>query len=140
MSRQDVDLLVVGNLGEPEAARLAIEAVETGRLVLAGLAAANVAQVVERLTTAPADENEPLARPRVAAALRGLIAQRLVATAGGKGRRPAGTLLRVGPETRVRLADGSTAARDARASRQPVVRASGRAAPQAAGERNARAC
>ncbi len=108
MSRQDVDLLVVGDLGEPEAARLAIEAVETGRLVLAGLAAANVAQLVERLTAAPADENEPLARPRVAAALRGLIAQRLVATAGGKGRRPAGTLLRVGPETRVRLADGST--------------------------------
>ncbi len=107
MSRQDVDVLVIGDLGDPEAARLAIEAVETGRLVIAGLAATSVAQSVARLTAGPGDEHEPLPRGRVAAALRGLIVQRLVSTAGGKGRRPAGTLLRVAPETRERLADGS---------------------------------
>jgi twitching motility protein PilT len=107
MRRQDVDVLVVGDLGDPEAARLAVEAVETGRLVLAGLVAASVAQIVERLTAAPTEDNEPLTRARVAAVLRGLIVQRLVSTTDGKGRRPAGTLLRVGPETRSRLADGS---------------------------------
>jgi twitching motility protein PilT len=107
MSRQDVDVLVVGDLGDPEAARLAIEAVETGRLVLAGLVAGSLAQVMERLTGAPSDEDGALSRARLAAALRGLIVERLVSTAGGKGRRPAGTLLRVGPETRARLADAS---------------------------------
>lgn len=105
VSRQDVDVLVVGDLADPAAARLAVEAVETGRLVIAGLLAGDVPQVVERLT-APPEDDAPLTRARIAASLRGIIFQRLVPTAGGKRRGPAGTLLRVGPETRARLIDG----------------------------------
>jgi twitching motility protein PilT len=104
-SRQDVDVLVVGDLSDPAAARLAVEAVETGRLVIAGLLAGDVPQVVDRLT-APPEDDAPLTRARIAASLRGIIFQRLVPTAGGKRRGPAGTLLRVGPETRARLIDG----------------------------------
>ncbi|HEX3903170.1 MAG TPA: ATPase, T2SS/T4P/T4SS family [Polyangia bacterium] len=104
VSRQDVDLLVVGDLGDPDAGRLAIEAAENGRLVLAGMVATDVGQVVQRLT-APGEDDASVSRARVAAALQGVIVQRLVSAAGGKGRRPAGTLLRVGPEARARLGD-----------------------------------
>src|SRR3954471_14684398 len=68
VTRQDVDVLLVGDLADPAAARLAVEAVETGRLVLAGLLATDVPQVVERLTATPEDDT-PLTRARVAAAL-----------------------------------------------------------------------
>jgi twitching motility protein PilT len=105
VSRQDVDVLLVGELGDPEAARLALEAAEAGRLVLAGMLAADIPQVIERLTAKPEDD-APLTRARIAAGLRGILVQRLVSAAGGKRRGPAGTLLRVGPEARARLADG----------------------------------
>lgn len=105
VSRQDVDVLVVGDLGDPESARLAVEAAETGRLVLAGMLAGDVPQVVERLTAAPEDA-PPLARARIAASLRGILIQRLVPAAAGRRRGPAGTLLRIGPEARARIADG----------------------------------
>jgi len=108
VSRQDVDVLVVGDLGDPAAARLAVEAAETGRLVLAGLLTGDVWQVVDRLT-APPEDDAPLTRARIAASLRGVIVQRLLPAAGGKRRGPAGTLLRVGPETRARLIDGVAA-------------------------------
>jgi twitching motility protein PilT len=100
-SRQDVDLLVVGDLGDPEVARLAVEAAESGRQVLGGLPATSVARAVERLAPDGADG---LPRARLAAVLRGVLVQRLLATVPGKRRGAAGVLLRVGPETRARLA------------------------------------
>ncbi|HSY41874.1 MAG TPA: ATPase, T2SS/T4P/T4SS family, partial [Polyangia bacterium] len=108
VSRQDLDVLVVGDLTDPAAARLAIEAVETGRLVLAGLLAGDIPQILERLAATPEDDTA-LTRARIAASLRGIIVQRLVPAAGGKRRGPAGTLLRVGPETRAQLVDGVAA-------------------------------
>jgi twitching motility protein PilT len=108
VSRQDVDVVVVGDLTDPAAARLAVEAVETGRLVLAGVLATDIPRVLERLTATPEDD-APLTRARVSAALRGIVVQHLVPAAGGKRRGPAGTLLRLGPETRAQLVDGATA-------------------------------
>jgi len=105
VSRQDLDVLVVGDLADPAAARLAVEAVETGRLVLAALLAGDIPQVVERLTAKPEDDT-PLTRARIAASLRGIVVQHLVPAFGGKRRGPAGTFLRVGPETRAQLIDG----------------------------------
>jgi twitching motility protein PilT len=106
LSRQDVDVLVVGDLGDPEAAELAIEAAESGRLVLGGMTAGSVAQALERLIR-PADEDHRIPRARLAAALRGLLFQKLASVAPTR-RRPAGTLLRVTAETRARLADETT--------------------------------
>ena len=108
VSRQDLDVLLVGDLADPAAARLAVEAVETGRLVLAGLLAGDIPQVLERLTATPEDDT-PLTRARIAASLRGIIVQRLVPTAAGRRRGPAGTLVRVGAETRAQLVDGVAA-------------------------------
>jgi twitching motility protein PilT len=103
-SRQDVDVLVVGDIGDPEVAGLAIEAAENGRLVLAGLTAGGAAQAIERLTDTAGDEGVRIPRERLAAALRGLLFQKLVSVPGNR-RRPVGTLLRVTAETRARLGD-----------------------------------
>jgi twitching motility protein PilT len=108
VSRQDLDVVVVGDLGEPAAARLAVEAVEAGRLVLAGVPATDVPQVLDRLT-ATSEDDIPLTRARIAAALRGIILQHLVPASGGKRRGAAGTLLRLGPEARAQLVEGATA-------------------------------
>ncbi len=104
VGRQDVDVLVVSDIGDPEVAGLAVEAAENGRLVLAGVTAGSAAQAIERLTGAATDEGARLPRARLAAALRGLLFQRLVAVPGNR-RRPTGTLLRVTDETRARLGD-----------------------------------
>ena len=103
-ARQDLDVLAVGELAEAEAVRLAVEAAETGRLVLAGITAGGVAPALEKLTGFGGPEGVGAARARVAAVLRGVLFQRLVPLADGKRRGPTGTLLRVGPETRARIA------------------------------------
>ena len=72
--------------------------------MLAGVTAGSAAQAIERLTGAATDEGARLPRARLAAALRGLLFQRLVAVPGNR-RRPTGTLLRVTDETRARLGD-----------------------------------
>ncbi|HLK91473.1 MAG TPA: ATPase, T2SS/T4P/T4SS family [Polyangia bacterium] len=106
-SRQDVDVLVVSDLGDPEVARLAVEAAESGRrLVLGGIQAASLGQAIDRLTP-PAGSGEP-PRARLAAVLRGVLVQRLVPTIPGKRRGAAGVLLRVDPETRARLAGAAS--------------------------------
>jgi twitching motility protein PilT len=103
-SRQDVDVLVVSDIGDPEVAALAIEAAESGRLVLAGATAGSAAQAIERLGGAASDEGVRLPRGRMAAVLRSVLYQRLVPVLGNR-RRPAGTFLRVTDETRARIRD-----------------------------------
>jgi len=103
ISRQDVDVLVLGDLGGPEVAELAIEAAESGRLVLGAITAGSVAQAIERLTR-PTDEGRPISRARLAAVLRGVLFQKLTSVAPNR-RRPVGMLLRPTVETRARLAE-----------------------------------
>jgi len=103
LSRQDVDVLVVSDLGDPETFELAVEAAESGRLVLGGVTAGGVAQAIERLTR-PTDEGRRIPRPRLAAVLRGLLFQKLTSVAPNR-RRPVGMLLRPTVEARALLAD-----------------------------------
>jgi twitching motility protein PilT len=85
-ARQDVDVLLVSELADREAGELALTAAETGRLVLAGVVATSPAAAVSRLVGLWETDGRPGVRARVAAALRGVLFQRLVPKAGGKGR------------------------------------------------------
>jgi len=84
--RQDVDVLLVSDIGDRESGELALGAAETGRLVLAGVVAASPAAAVSRLVGLWETDGRPAVRARFAAALRGVLCQRLVAAKGGKGR------------------------------------------------------
>jgi twitching motility protein PilT len=97
--RQDADVVAVSELRDPESVELAIFAAETGRLVLAGLAARDAVGAVARLFEVAGVER-PTLRTRFAAVLRGIVAQQLVPLADGKGRRAAAELLLDDDETR----------------------------------------
>jgi twitching motility protein PilT len=86
-ARQDVDVLLVSDLADREAAELALSAAETGRLVVAGIAAASPANAVTRLAGLWETDARTAVRARQATALRGVLHQRLVAGKGGKGRK-----------------------------------------------------
>jgi twitching motility protein PilT len=86
-SRHDADIIMVGDLGESDAAELALAAAETGRLVLAGMSAPSAASVTPRLVSLWPAEQRAAADARVGAVLRGILHQRLVQS--GKGRRTA---------------------------------------------------
>jgi type II secretory ATPase GspE/PulE/Tfp pilus assembly ATPase PilB-like protein/CheY-like chemotaxis protein len=70
--RQDPDVILVGEIRDPETASIALQASMTGHLVLATLHTNDAASAIERLLDLGLD------RAAVAASLRGVIAQRLV--------------------------------------------------------------
>jgi len=85
-ARQDVDALLVSEFGDRESAELALAAAETGRLVLAGITAANPTNAVTRLVGLWETDARMAVRARLARALRAVLYQRLVAGKPGKGR------------------------------------------------------
>jgi twitching motility protein PilT len=103
-SRQDADVLVIGDLRDAESAALAIAAAESGRLVLAGVAARDALDGVARLLALFPSAEQAAVRGRLAAVLRGLLAQQLCVRADGQGRVPAADVLVLDTETRDRLA------------------------------------
>ena len=70
--RQDPDVILVGEIRDPETAAIAVQAAITGHLVLATLHANNSAMAITRLIELGVDPST------LAAALRGVISQRLV--------------------------------------------------------------
>lgn len=70
--RQSPDLLLIGEIRDPETAKMALEASLTGHLVLATLHTASAADVIPRLSELGLDARE------VRASLRGVLAQRLL--------------------------------------------------------------
>jgi len=95
-ARQDVDAILVSELADVEAAELALSAAENGRLVLAGVTAASAEAAIARLGDRWPTDSRTAVRARLSAVLRGVLHQRLVPAAKGKGRAAEATLLRSG--------------------------------------------
>lgn len=75
--REDPDVLMVGELREPEVMRLTLAAAETGHLVLATLHSGGVAEALQRLVGAFAPEVQHSMCAQLADVLVGVVAQRL---------------------------------------------------------------
>jgi len=91
--REDPNILLVGEMRDLETIRLALTAAETGQLVFGTLHTTSAHQTVDRIIDAfPADQQEQV-RVMVAEGLRGVIAQKLLPRADGKGRVPAVEIL-----------------------------------------------
>ena len=83
--RQDPDVILVGELQDPETTEGAVRAAETGHLVLAGVSAAGAEDVLERLLEAFPSQRQRGMRIRLAEVLEAVIFQRLVpAEEGGR--------------------------------------------------------
>ncbi len=91
--RQDADVIFVGELSDAETARAALTAAEVGHLVISTLRASNVADTVTRLIDLFPATEQAQARQSLAATLRGVVCQRLLERADGKGRTPAVEIL-----------------------------------------------
>lgn len=91
--RQAPDVVVIGEMRDPETMRIALAAGETGHLVLSTLHTTDVASTIARLTDSFPAERQPTIRQEIAAALAAVLVQTLVPA--GAGRVPAAELLMV---------------------------------------------
>ena len=81
--RQAPDVIVVGEMRDPETMRIALAAAETGHLVLATLHATDVAAAVARICDAFPVERQNAVRQELAMALAAVLTQSLVQTRAG---------------------------------------------------------
>jgi twitching motility protein PilT len=87
--RQDPDVILVGEMRDIETTEIAITAAETGHLVLSTLHTVDATETVNRIISMYPTHQQTQARLTLAAALRGVISQRLLPRADGKGMVPA---------------------------------------------------
>ena len=93
MFRQDADVIMLGEMRDPETMATAVTAAETGHLVFATLHTNSAAQTIDRIIDSfPADQQEQI-RTQLAGSLVGVISQRLIPRLGG-GMIPAVEVLR----------------------------------------------
>jgi len=93
--RQSPDVIVVGEMRDPETMRIALAAGETGHLVLSTVHTSDVASTVSRISDAFPSERQPTIRQELSMALAAVMTQYLLPKIGG-GRVPAVELLMVG--------------------------------------------
>lgn len=93
--RQAPDVLIVGEMRDPETMRIALSAAETGHLVLSTLHTTDVASTVSRIADSFPSERQNTIRQELAMALAAVMTQTLLPRVGG-GRVPAAELLMVG--------------------------------------------
>lgn len=84
--RQDPDVILIGELRDLDTIRVALQAAETGHLVLASLHASTAAGVVDRLVEVFSPEEQSQVRSHLAESLRAVITQKLLPAAFSKGR------------------------------------------------------
>jgi twitching motility protein PilT len=92
--RQAPDVIVIGEMRDPETMKIALAAGETGHLVLSTLHTTDVGSTIARITDSFPAERQPTIRQEVAAALSAVFVQTLLPAAAG-GRIPAAELLMV---------------------------------------------
>lgn len=81
--RQDVDVIMIGEMREPETIATAVTAAETGHLVFSTLHTNNAAQTVDRIIDSfPAAQQNQI-RLQLAASLLGILSQRLIPRISG---------------------------------------------------------
>jgi twitching motility protein PilT len=81
--RQDVDVLLVGEMRDPETMAAAVTAAETGHLVFSTLHTNNAAQTIDRIIDSFSASQQEQVRLQLASALSGIFSQRLIPRVSG---------------------------------------------------------
>jgi twitching motility protein PilT len=84
--RQDPDVILVGEMRDLETIETAITAAETGHLVLSTLHTLDATETISRIIAAFPPHQQKQIRLQLGSVLRGVVSQRLVPRADGKGR------------------------------------------------------
>ena len=105
--REDPDVVLVGEMRDPETMAAAITIAETGHLVFSTLHTNSASQTIDRiLDSFPADQQSQI-RTQLAATLKGVISQRLIPQLNG-GRIPGVEVLLGTPAVASNIRDGKT--------------------------------
>jgi len=84
--RQDPDVILIGEMRDPETADIAVKAAETGHLVISVMPTPDVPTTIERMVAMFQPEERDIGRVRLSEALRGIIAQQLLPRIDEEGR------------------------------------------------------
>lgn len=103
--RQDPDVILVGEMRDLETIETALTAAETGHLVLSTLHTLDATETINRIIGAFPPYQQKQVRLQLAAVLRAVVSQRLVARADGKGRVAAVEVLRMTARVRELIED-----------------------------------
>jgi twitching motility protein PilT len=106
--RQSPDVIMIGEMRDKETMEAAINAAETGHLVLSSLHTVNATQTVERIINYFPPHQHQLIRTQLGMVLEGVLAQRLIAKKDGRGRVPAVELMMRSPTVRDLISEGKT--------------------------------
>jgi twitching motility protein PilT len=87
--RQDPDVIFIGEIRDMATAEASIQAAETGHLVISTLHTLDATETVNRIIDLFPEQMQRQARISLAGSLKGVLSQRLVPRADGKGRVPA---------------------------------------------------
>lgn len=91
--RQDPDVILIGEMRDFETIDIAIKAAETGHLVLSTLHTIDATETIARIITEFPERQQQQIRLQLGTIIKGIISQRLIPRADGKGRVPAAEIL-----------------------------------------------
>jgi len=107
--RQAPKVILIGEMRDFETTEIALEAAETGHLVLSTLHTIDASKTVDRIIGLYPKNEEAVIRTRLAQTFRYIISQRLIPRADGRGRVAAIEILRSSPRTREYIESGEAA-------------------------------
>jgi twitching motility protein PilT len=84
--REDPDIIIIGELRDPETMSLALTAAETGHLVIGTMSTSNAQKTIDRLIDSFPPEQQNQVRTMLADSIKGIVTQRLIKDKEGKKR------------------------------------------------------
>jgi len=104
--RQAPKVILIGEMRDYETTEIALEAAETGHLVLSTLHTIDASKTIDRIIGLYPKNEEPVIRTRLAQTFRYILSQRLIPRADFRGRVAAVEILRSTPRTREYIDNG----------------------------------
>ncbi len=98
--REDPDIILMGEMRDPESIEIALTAAETGHLVFSTLHAPNSADAITRMVSSFEGDEQATIRAKLSQNLRAIVTQRLLPKKEGSGRTVACEVLTVTPLAR----------------------------------------
>ena len=108
--RQDPDVILMGEMRDPETIELAMHAAETGHLVFSTLHTNDAKQTIDRIIDAFPSDAHSQVRAQLGLSLQAVVSQRLVRRADNSGRIAAMEILINSPQIRELILEGKTQA------------------------------
>jgi twitching motility protein PilT len=84
--REDPDIIVIGELRDPETISLALTAAETGHLVIGTMSTASAHKTIDRIIDSFPPKQQNQIRTMLADSIKGIVTQRLIKDKEGKKR------------------------------------------------------